>query len=261
MVKREAERYGVAVLGSEIVGLVPQAALNAAADFYLQLENFSEDQILERRLEAAMSEAGPSSSTGQFADLVAEGTPTPGGGSVAAYCGRLASALGQMVCNLTIGKKKYAGVEGRLIQIRTDLEELGSRFGELIEEDAASFNGLLEALRLPRELPERNGRIEEAARTAASVPFEAAQCAISALKLLEELSGIGNPNALGDLATGARLAAVTLRSASYNIAANAGFISDRAWADDLCRKIRAMVEEGEEIASRIERRLFAQFGS
>jgi glutamate formiminotransferase/formiminotetrahydrofolate cyclodeaminase len=255
MVKREAERYGVAVLGSEIVGLVPQAALNAVADFYLQLENFSEDQILERRLESAISEAGLASSTGHFAELVAKGTPTPGGGSVAAYCGQLAAALGQMVCNLTIGKKKYASVEGRVIQIRAELEKLGSRFSELIEEDATSFDALLEAFRLPRELSERDRRIEEAARRAASVPFEAAQCAISALKLFEELAGIGNANALGDLATGARLAAVTLRSASYNIAANVGFISDRAWADDMSRKIKALVEEGEEIASRIERKL------
>src|SRR5439155_9251611 len=120
MVKREAERYGVAVAGSEIVGLVPQSALNACGDFYLQLENFSEGQVLENRLQAALAERAeigePASSRtealGTFAEDVAAGTPTPGGGSDAAYAGQLAAALGRMVCHLTIGKKKFAEVEG-----------------------------------------------------------------------------------------------------------------------------------------------------
>ena len=76
---------------------------------------------------------------GGFAELVAEGTPTPGGGSVAAHSGMLAAALGRMVCNITIGKPKYAAVEDRLKQINAELEQLGARLRELIVEDAASF--------------------------------------------------------------------------------------------------------------------------
>src|SRR3989449_3002428 len=101
MVKREAERYGCAIVGSEIVGLVPKKALEMTADFYLQLENFSPAQVLENRLAAALSGV-PLESKGRlaglaqpFLDAVAEPTATPGGGSVAALAGALAASLGR----------------------------------------------------------------------------------------------------------------------------------------------------------------------
>src|SRR6266478_4818776 len=94
---------------------------------------------------------GLSNSVGNFAELVAASTPTPGGGSVAAYCGVLAASLGQMVCNLTIGKQKYAEAGPRLLEIKSQLEQLSSRMRELIAEDAASFEAVLRAYRLPKE--------------------------------------------------------------------------------------------------------------
>src|SRR3989442_5880801 len=92
-----------------------------------------------------------SSSVGSFAELVAASTPTPGGGSVAAYCGVLAASRGQMVCNLTIGKQKYAEAEPRVKQVKAELEGLSIRLRELIAEDAASFEAVLRAYRLPKE--------------------------------------------------------------------------------------------------------------
>src|SRR6185369_330341 len=114
--------------------------------------------------ELAGADSTLSNSIGNFAELVAAGTPTPGGGSVAAYCGVLAAALGQMVCNLTIGKQKYAEAEPRLIEIRAELEHLSSRLRELIVEDAASFEAVLRAYRLPKvtdvEKSERGAQIQ-----------------------------------------------------------------------------------------------------
>src|SRR5688572_14931595 len=98
---------------------------------------------------------GLSNSVGNFAELVAASTPTPGGGSVAAYCGVLPAALGEMVCNLTIGKQKYIEAEPRLIEIRSLLEQLSSRMRELIAEDAASFEAVLRAYRLPKATDEQ----------------------------------------------------------------------------------------------------------
>src|SRR5262252_6936287 len=89
------------------------------------------------------------SSTGDFATLVAEGTPTPGGGSVAAYCGELAASLGAMVCHLTLGKARYAGSEARVASIREALEGLWNRFRGLIDEDAKSFESVLAAYKHP----------------------------------------------------------------------------------------------------------------
>src|SRR6202162_5373662 len=111
MVKREAERYGVTIVGSEIVGLIPKKAIELTADFYLQLENFSPAQVLENRLEAplggAASEgAGKLAALAQpFLDTVAQPTATPGGGSVAALAGALGASLGEMVAGLSREKK------------------------------------------------------------------------------------------------------------------------------------------------------------
>src|SRR4029078_76798 len=166
-----------------------------------------------------------------FAELVAAATPTPGGGSVAAYCGVLAASLGQMVCNLTIGKPKYAAAEPRLREVKTELEQLSARLRELIGEDAASFEAVLLAYRLPKETDdqkaERAEQIQIATRGAVDVPLETAQRGYQVLMLLRELADIGNPNALSDVAVGAQLANVAVNGASYNVSVNLDSIDDR----------------------------------
>src|SRR5436853_5314980 len=122
MVKREAERYGAIPVGSEIVGLVPKKAMEMAADYFLQLENFSPAQVFENKLDAALSGAslvekkdGKLAALARpFADAVAEPTATPGGGSVSAFAAALAAALGQMVAGLSQKKKSQTGFADRL---------------------------------------------------------------------------------------------------------------------------------------------------
>jgi glutamate formiminotransferase/formiminotetrahydrofolate cyclodeaminase len=305
MIKREAERYGVAVVGSEIVGLVPQGALNAVADFYLQLENFSKEQILEERLAAtlaeasaaatspASSDAAPAShdataamiaatpsvesepgrgarrpravalsledSLGLFPDLVAAGTPTPGGGSVAAQSGVMAAALGQMVCNLTIGKPKFADREARAKAIRDGLEQLGGRLRELIAEDSASFEAVMRAFRLPKETDdqkrERAAQIQTATLGAASVPMETAERAFAVLQHLSELAEIGNPNALSDVGVGAQLAQASIKGAAYNVRANLGSLADRDDAARLGEQVARLIDAAKALADAIEAKL------
>ena len=114
MVKREAERYGVAIVGSEIVGLIPRRAIEMTAEFYLQLENFSPAQVLENRMEDSLGEAagkGPRTSRrsrSRFSTPSREPTAAPGGGSVAALAGALGASLGQMVAGLSRKKKSLA---------------------------------------------------------------------------------------------------------------------------------------------------------
>jgi methenyltetrahydrofolate cyclohydrolase len=202
-----------------------------------------------------------SNSIGNFTELVAAGTPAPGGGSVAAYCGVLAASLGQMVCNLTIGKQKYAEAEPRLRAIRSELERLGARLRELIAEDAASFEAVLQAYRLPKDSDEqkadRAAQIQIALRGAVDVPVETAQRGFGVLKLLGELADIGNPNALSDVAVGARLAQVAIRGASYNISANLDSISDRVAADTTREQMKGMIEQSKTIAEQVEAKLKA----
>ena len=266
MVKREAERYGVPVVGTEIVGLVPQRALNSCADFFLQLENFNDDQILENRLMAASGQSGGlMESTGDFSDLVAAGTPTPGGGSVAAHSGVLAASLGQMMCNVTIGKKKYAELEPQLKQIRGELERLGLRLRELIAEDAASFERVMSAYRLPKETAEqqsaRAAEIERATFGAAATPLETAGQAAEVLKHLKTLAELGNPNALSDVATGAQLALASVRGAAYNVAINLSSLTDAEAAAKLRNAVNSLLAQAMETATEIEAKMLGSISS
>ncbi|HXI94470.1 MAG TPA: cyclodeaminase/cyclohydrolase family protein [Blastocatellia bacterium] len=200
-----------------------------------------------------------SNSLGNFTELVAAGTPAPGGGSVAAYCGVLAASLGQMVCNLTIGKQKYAEAEPRLRAIRSELEQLGARLRELIAEDASSFEAVLRAYRLPKdsdeEKAERAAQIQIALQGAIDVPVETAQRGFDILRLLGELADIGNPNALSDVAVGARLAQVAIRGASYNISANLASISDRVAADTTREQMKDMIDRSKTLAEQVEAKM------
>ncbi|MDD2695903.1 MAG: glutamate formimidoyltransferase, partial [Anaerolineales bacterium] len=113
LIRSEAARYGVSVHHSELVGLIPQEALIDAAVWHLQLDQFSAEQVLERRLEAAW-QAQAAGLPVSFLEALASSSPAPGGGSASAYSGAAAAALVAMVARLTIGRKKYAAVEGRM---------------------------------------------------------------------------------------------------------------------------------------------------
>src|SRR6201988_2107524 len=121
IVKREAERYGAMPVGSEIVGLIPKKAIEMAADYFLQLENFSPSQVFENKLLAALEGTLPEAKEGQlasvarpFLDSVAAPNATPGGGSVSAYAAAMAAALGQMVAGLSRKKKSQAAYVDQL---------------------------------------------------------------------------------------------------------------------------------------------------
>lgn len=204
----------------------------------------------------ADSKAALSNSIGNFAQLVSAGTPAPGGGSVAAYCGVLAASLGQMVCSLTIGKTKYAEVEPRVIQIRSELERLGERLRDLIAEDAASFEAVLDAYRLPKEGDEqkarRSSQIQIALQGAVNVPLETAQRGFDVLGLLRELADIGNVNALSDVAVGAQLAQTAIRGASYNVWVNLDSITEREVVDRTREKMNSMIEQSSMVAGQVE---------
>jgi len=207
----------------------------------------------------AVAESVLSNSIGTFADLVAAGTPSPGGGSVAAYCGVLAASLGQMVCSLTIGKKKYAESEPRLLNVRPELEALGARLRDLIAEDAASFEDVLAAYRLPKETDEQNvaraEAIQRALQRAVAVPLETATRSVEVLRLLREIADSGNTNALSDVAVGAQLAQTAVRGASYNVFINLNSISDREFVATTRQQVDEMIDESKAIADQVDAKI------
>jgi formiminotetrahydrofolate cyclodeaminase len=203
-----------------------------------------------------------SQSIGRFAELVAEGTPTPGGGSVSAYCGVLSASLGQMVSAITASKPKYVAVVPRLKEIAFELERSGEGLRELIAEDAASFEAVLSAYRLPKETDENKSAravaIQSAVQHAIDVPLETAERSLSVLTLLGELADIGTPNALSDVAVGAQLANVAVKGASYNVLANLSSITDQELAKKIRENMNSITEQSAAIASRVEEKMKAQ---
>src|SRR6266852_2047750 len=172
MVKREAERFGCAIVGSEIVGLVPKKAIEMAADFYLQLENFSPAQVLENRLASALAGVPLESQdrlaglARPFLDTVAEPTATPGGGSVAALAGALAASLGQMVAGLSRKKKSQSAYVEQLSAAVAELRAAAEALAEAIDRDATSYEAVMAAAKLPKETKEDERLREEAIQRA-----------------------------------------------------------------------------------------------
>src|SRR5258705_2525215 len=158
MVKREAERYGVMPVGSEIVGLVPKKAIEMAADFFLQLENFSPAQVFENKLAAALSGAPMDvAKDGKLAGLArafleAEGAPpgTPGGGKRSPYAGARAAGLGGVVVGVSRKKKTQAGFADRLSAALDELRRGANELTNAIDRDAQSYEAVMAAFKLPQ---------------------------------------------------------------------------------------------------------------
>ncbi|MBD0373431.1 MAG: glutamate formimidoyltransferase [Pyrinomonadaceae bacterium] len=255
-VRREAERYGVPLAGSEIVGLIPQAALDRAAEYYLQIKNFAHGVVLENRIEAAIRAKGEEKSAGEFAEDVASGEPAPGGGAAAAQAAALGAALGEMIGNLTAGREKYSDVEQEVCDALNDLKPLRARLEIAAHDDAQSFAAVMEARHMPDgtedERLARQSEIEAALKGAATVPLEVAGVSVQVLELLETLAEIGNPNALSDAATGAQLALAAVASARYNVLINTAGIEDEEFTQEHRSRADDLLERAREIAARVE---------
>jgi glutamate formiminotransferase/glutamate formiminotransferase/formiminotetrahydrofolate cyclodeaminase len=233
-VKREAEKQGLHVLASEVVGLVPEAALLHAAEHGLRLERFDRSQVLETRLAQVMTagaagagSAGVASMTASitgFLDALSAGTPTPGGGSVAALGGALSAALGIMACRIGPSKqastRESADVMQRLSAIEHRLLEVRARFQTLVESDAEAYEGVLQAYRLPKSDAGRARAISAALQVATEVPLATAAMAMETLTLLRELGSHVKPAVLTDLEVGIRMGIAAVEGARANVEAN-----------------------------------------
>ncbi len=245
MIKREAERYGVPVIGSEVIGLIPLPALVDVANFYLQLENFSLSQVLEARLWEEPEDELPMPR--DFLDAVAAGTPTPGGGSVSALAGALAGALAVMVANLTLGREKYAAVAEEITALRSRAMTLQAELTELIREDSQAYEAVLAACQLPKgsedEMAAREEAVQGATRRATEVPLQVAERAVAVLRLLPDVVRKGNPNAASDAGVAAYLAHAAVAGAALNVRTNLPGLRDAGLAKELEGQIEHLLRE------------------
>jgi glutamate formiminotransferase/formiminotetrahydrofolate cyclodeaminase len=259
MIRREAERYAVAIHHSELVGLIPQDALVNAAIWHLQLDQFEPEQILEQRIFAALQakpvEEKHKIEGEEFLDSLAQGTATPGGGSASAYAAAAAAALVCMVARLTVGKKKYADVEAQMWSTIDQAEALRAELTSSVEKDSAAFLDVMAAFKLPKDTPEqetsRNLAIEAATLVASQIPLEVARKTVQVMELAAVVVQYGNVNALSDGGSGTALARAALTGAGMNVRINAKTLQDQAAAQVLINELRDLEARASQIEGHI----------
>lgn len=243
-VRREAARYGVMPVSSEIVGLIPKKALEQAAEWFLQVENFDSSLILENRLSAVMggkmAVGGVRAGVEPFVEQLAAPTATPGGGSAAAASGAMAAGLATMVATMSRGKKAYLQYEKQLSEAIARLSRLREELKAAIDADAESFNTVMQAYKQAKASAAADGIIESALRQATGVPLSVAQKAREVTKIVEILKPITNPNMKSDLTTATALAGAAIEGALANVEINLESIKDQAFVTETRKKAAAL---------------------
>ena len=190
--------------------------------------------------------------TTDFLEQLSSSAPIPGGGGASAAVGAFASALGLMVTNLTVGKKKYADVEEEILEIREKLEQKKQDLVRMVDEDAEAFEPLAKAYRMPKETEEEKAEkarvMEIVLKDACSVPMEIMEKCCEAIELIVEFGAKGSKLAISDAGVGAAFCKAALQGASLNVYINTKSMADREYAEELNRKADAMLEKYTKIA-------------
>ena len=235
-VKREAARYGVTPVSSEIVGLIPKKALEQAAEWFLQVENFDSSLILENRVSAIMggkmAVGGLRAGVEPFIEQLAAPTATPGGGSAAAATGAMAAALANMVASMSRGKKAYLPHESQLSEALARLSRLREELKSAIDADAESYNLVMKAYKSAKESANGDAAISSALKQATSIPLRVAENVVEVAKIAADLKPITNPNMKSDLTTAIALAKAALEGALANVEINLDSLKDDAFVNE-----------------------------
>jgi glutamate formiminotransferase len=244
MVKTEAARYGVMPVSSEIVGLIPKKALESAAEWFLQVENFDSSLILENRLAAVtggkMAVGGLRAGVEPFVEQLAAPTATPGGGSAAAAAGAMAAGLAHMVASMSRSKKAYLQYESELSVAIARLSQLREELKAAIDADAESYNLVMKAYKQAKESANADSLIDSALKQATTVPLGVAERVAEVAKITEKLKPITNPNMKSDLITAAALADAAITGALANVEINLESLKDIDFATQIRKRVAAI---------------------
>ncbi len=245
LVKREAARHGVIPISSEIVGLIPKKALESAAEWFLQVENFDSSMILENRLNLVMSgkmaAGGIRAGVEPFIEQLAAPTATPGGGSAAAASGAMAAGLAGMVASMSRGKKAYLQFEKDLTEAIARLAALRDELKAAIDADAESYNEVMKAYKRAKETQNGDDATNAALKKATTVPLSVAQKAKEVESIAENLKGITSPNMKSDLITAMALARAAIEGALANVEVNLGSLKDQDFVAEVRKKVAGLV--------------------
>ncbi len=182
----------------------------------------------------------------EFIDALASAAPVPGGGGASAYVGVIGMALGSMVANLTLGKKKYEAVQADIKDVLSKAADIQKVLMNLVEKDAEVFEPLSKAYGLPKNTEEERlykaKRMEDCLKLACSVPMKIMETAVAAIALQEELVEKGTKIALSDVGVGVLFCKSALMGASLNVFINTKLMKDRTYAEEINTAAEKMLE-------------------
>jgi glutamate formiminotransferase/formiminotetrahydrofolate cyclodeaminase len=272
---KEAEKLGLRVTGSELVGLIPKEALLMSGRYYLEKQGKSpgvpEEELVrtavlslglgdvapfdpdKKVIENQFKDAGPSLlklNLREFANALSLDSPTPGGGSTAALCAALSAALSAMVANLTVGKKGYEEVSGEMKEAALKAQKLKEDLLQAVDEDTRAFNKVMEAFGLPKgseeQVKQKEAALEKASKQAALVPLGVLEKCGPLLELARLVAQKGNKNSLSDAGVAGLIAEAAAAGAFYNVKINLPGIRDDIFKEEA-------LEKGDELMSKVAR--------
>lgn len=278
---KSAERRGMRVTGSELVGLVPLKVMLEAGRYFLKKQKWSTGTSEEEIIKIAVKSLGLDELTPfdpkkkiieyqladenarplinmnlrAFANETAAGIPAPGGGSISAYVGALGASLGTMVANLSAGKR---GWDDRLEEFSGWAEkgqQLKDALLHLVDEDTHAFNQIMAAFRLPKETDEektaRKQAIQDATRYAIETPLRTMELAFEVFEPAEAMVKEGNPNSVTDAGVGALCARAAVHGAWMNVKINTASLADKALAAQFLKKAEDIAKQADEMERKI----------
>lgn len=279
-VRELATEMGIQVTGSELVGLIPKAALIDSGKYYLQKMNEStgipEKMIMETAIQSmGLAELAPfdldkkvieyaiakqdrlsAMTVEDFCDLLSTDVPAPGGGSVAALCAAMSGALSAMVANLTIDKKGYENVQDQAYEYAPIGQSIKESAMHCIDVDTDAFYAMMDAMRLPKktdaEITYRNEQIEQSTQAAIMAPLETLRISYEALTLADKICQIGNVNALSDAGVAALIALAAAKAAYFNIRINITGITDETFKQNTLAEAEELLAKCTTISNKVE---------
>jgi len=278
---REAEKIGLRVTGSELVGLIPKEALLMAGKYYLQKHGKSagvpeEELIRIASISLGLNDVAPFDpkkkiieyqfkevenslldlNLREFANELSIDSPAPGGGSTAALCGALSSSLSSMVSNLTVGKKGYEKVQDKVKKLAENGQELKDQLLNAVDLDTQAFNNVMDAFKMSKKTEEqkaeRDAAIEKATKEATQVPFGVLEKCIDALILAKEIALHGNKNSLSDAGVAGLAAEAGAEGAYYNVMINLPDIKDEGYKTEIRKKAHKLKKKANKLGKDIK---------
>lgn len=276
----EAEKRGIKVTGSEIVGLIPYDAMKSAAEHYLSKMHKSPGLPVSDLMNVAAQSLGLSDVgdfnpedkvlgmpktdgelanriTFDFVDEVSRDSPAPGGGSVAALSGALGAALGTMVANLSTSKAGFEDKKEKLAEISKKGQFTKDELVKAIDDDTTAFDKVIKAMRMPKDTEKeketRENKMQKGYQSATLVPLKTVEDCRNALQICLDISDIMDEGMASDVGSGALMANAGAISAAYNVRINLKSITDKKFSNNTEKKLAELLSDCEELLEKISK--------